>query len=211
VSGADREDTVAAWPEATARLLEDPSFGPLVREVGPVRLRRSRGTPFESLVAAIVYQQLAGKAARTIHGRVVAALGGEVRPESVLAAPEVALREAGLSRAKLAAVRDLAEQAVSGAVRLDDLEALDDGAVVDRLTRVRGVGPWTAEMHLLFELRRPDVWPVGDLGVRAGLGRVLGLAAVPSAGEAALMGVGYRPWRSAVAWYCWRAVDLTWS
>lgn len=211
MSGADREETIVAWPEATARLLEDPSFGPLVREVGPVRLRRSRGTPFESLVAAIVYQQLAGKAARTIHGRVVAALGGEVRPESVLAAPDVALREAGLSRAKLAAVRDLAEQAVSGAVPLDDLDALDDGAVVDRLTRVRGIGPWTAEMHLLFELRRPDVWPVGDLGVRAGLGRVLGLAAVPSAGEIALMGVGYRPWRSAVAWYCWRAADMDWS
>lgn len=197
-----------AWPEATDRLLEDPSFGSLVREVGPVRLRRSRGSPFESLAAAIIYQQLAGKAARTIHDRFVQALGGEVRPETVLAAPETELRAAGLSGAKLAAIRDLAAQSAAGGVPLDDLATMDDAAVVERLTRVRGVGPWTAEMFLLFDLRRPDVWPIGDLGVRAGLGRVLGLEAAPTPAETALMGVGYRPWRSAVAWYCWRAVDV---
>jgi DNA-3-methyladenine glycosylase II len=197
-----------AWPEATDRLGEDPAFGPLVREVGPVRLRPARGSAFESLAAAIIYQQLAGKAARTIHGRFVDALGGEVRPDRVLAAPEEALRGAGLSRAKLAAVRDLAAKAESGEVPLDDLAGLDDAAVVERLTRVRGVGPWTAQMHLLFDLHRPDVWPTGDLGVRAGLGRVLGWAAPPTAAETELIGVGYRPWRSAVAWYCWRAVEL---
>jgi 3-methyladenine DNA glycosylase/8-oxoguanine DNA glycosylase len=78
---------------------------------------------------------------------------------------------------------------------------------VERLTRVRGIGPWTAEMFLMFDLHRPDVWPVGDLGVRAGLGRLLGWADPPSPKEAALIGVGYRPWRSAAAWYCWRAVE----
>ncbi len=195
------------WPEATERLREDPAFGPLVERVGPVRLRASRGPAFAALAAAIVYQQLAGKAAATIHGRFLDAVDGMVTPETVLATPEGVLREAGLSRAKAAAIRDLAEKTVSGDVPLHDLDTLSDASVVDRLVRVRGVGPWTAQMHLLFELRRPDVWPTGDFGVRAGLGRVLGLAAAPSPDQMEWAGVGYRPWRSAVAWYCWRAMD----
>lgn len=196
------------WPEATARLREDPAFGPLVERVGPVRLRPSRGTPFAALAAAIIYQQLAGRAALTIHGRFVEVVGGAVTPEAVSSASDEALRGAGLSGAKLAAIRDLAGKSRSGEVPLDDLDTLDDGAVVDRLIRVRGIGPWTARMHLLFELRRPDVWPVGDLGVRNGLGKVLGVARAPSPQEAEWAGLGYRPWRSAVAWYCWRAVDI---
>lgn len=195
------------WSEATDRLLEDPSFGPLVERVGPVRLRPSRGSPFAALTAAIIYQQLAGRAARTIHGRVMDTLGGEVTAERLLDTPESELRAAGLSGAKLSAVRDLAEKSLAGAVPLDDLDALDDAAVIDRLTRVRGIGPWTAQMHLLFELRRPDVWPTGDLGVRAGLGRALGLEAPLSVERTEWVGTGYRPWRSAVAWYCWRAMD----
>ena len=197
----------SVWPEATARLRTDPAFGPLVRRVGPVRLRPPRGTPFASLAAAILYQQLAGAAARTIHRRFVDTLGGEVTPGRVLAASDDALRDAGLSRAKLAAVKDLARKTRSGDVPLDDLAALDDETVVERLTRVRGIGPWTARMYLLFDLRRPDVWPVGDLGVRAGLARVLGLAEAPTPRDTAWIGVGYRPWRSAVAWYCWRATE----
>lgn len=197
----------AVWPEATERLRGDPAFGPLIERVGPVRLRPRRGTPFASLAASIVYQQLAGKAALTIHGRFVDALDGDVTPERVLAAPEEALRGAGLSRAKLAAIRDLALKTQSGDVPLDDLDSLDDEAVVERLTRVRGIGPWTAQMHLLFDLRRPDVWPVGDLGVRSGLGKVLGMSGSPTPADTELIGVGYRPWRSAVAWYCWQAVD----
>lgn len=195
------------WPEATARLRQDPAFRPLVERVGPVRLRPSRGPAFAALAAAIIYQQLAGKAAATIHGRFIAALKGDVTPDSVLAAQENVLRGAGLSGAKASAIRDLAERARSGEVPLDDLHALDDAAVLDRLVRVRGVGPWTAQMHLLFELRRPDVWPTGDLGVRAGLGKVLGLGAPPTPEQMEWAGVGYRPWRSAVAWYCWRAMD----
>lgn len=203
------EEDRVVWPEATERLRDDPAFGPLVERVGPVRLRPSRGDPFESLVAAIVYQQLAGKAAITIHGRVVEALDRDVRPPAVLAASEQRLREAGLSRAKLAAIRDLAEKSTSGEVGLEDLDGLTDEEVVARLTRVRGIGPWTARMFLMFDLRRPDVWPTGDLGVRNGLGAVLGLDRAPTPAEARWIGVGYRPWRSAVAWYCWRAVDTT--
>ncbi len=196
------------WAEATDRLRNDPAFGSLVDLVGPVLLRPPRGGPFESLAAAIVYQQLAGKAALTIHGRFVEALAGDVRPESVLATPREALRAAGLSGAKARAIRDLAEKALAGDVPLDTLASLPDDRVVETLTRVRGIGPWTAQMYLLFDLQRPDVWPVGDLGVRAGLARVLGMDPPPSPEQTALIGVGYRPWRSAVAWYCWRAVDV---
>jgi DNA-3-methyladenine glycosylase II len=202
---AGHDGLEVVWPEATARLLEDPAFGPLVERVGPVRLRAPRD-PFAALVSAIVYQQLAGKAATTIHGRVVQAVGGLVRPAAILATPDDLLLGAGLSRNKLAAIRDLATKAASGEVSLDGWADLDDTEVVERLVRVRGVGQWTAHMFLLFDLRRPDVWPIGDLGVRAGLGRVLGLAASPSPPETALIGTGYRPWRSAVAWYCWRAL-----
>ncbi|MEJ2502754.1 MAG: DNA-3-methyladenine glycosylase 2 family protein [Gemmatimonadota bacterium] len=206
---ANTEERETVWPEATRRLAEDPAFGPLVERVGPVRLRPARGTPFASLAAAIVYQQLAGAAAVTIHGRFVEAVQGDVTPESVLNTAEPALRGAGLSRAKLGAIRDLAEKARSGEIPLDDLEHLDDETIVRHLTRVRGIGPWTARMYLLFDLRRPDVWPVGDLGVRTGLARVLGLDTPPTARETEWAGIGYRPWRSAVAWYCWRAADTT--
>ena len=203
----DAEALETVWPEATERLRTDPAFGPLVAEVGPVRLRPPRGAPFASLVAAITYQQLAGQAARTIHERVVAALGGDVRPATVLATGDAALRDAGLSAAKLRAIRDLAEKVRSGDVALDGFDA-DDAAIRARLTRVKGIGPWTADMFLMFDLRRPDVWPVGDLGVRNGLARVLGWEEAPTPTEAELVGVGYRPWRSAVAWYCWRAVEV---
>ncbi len=201
-------EEVTVWPEATERLRGDPGFGPLVERVGPVRLRPPRGDAFQSLSAAIVYQQLAGAAARTVHGRFVSALDGDVSPESVLGAGDGVLRAAGLSGAKAAAIQDLAARSLSGDVPLGDLDDLTDAEVVARLTRVRGIGPWTAQMYLLFDLRRPDVWPVGDLGVRAGMARVLGLEAPPAPKEMEWIGVGYRPWRSAVAWYCWRAVDI---
>ena len=203
---ADAEETV--WPEATARLRQDPSFGPLVEEVGPVRLRPPRGEPFGSLVSAITYQQLAGAAALTIHDRVVEVLHHDVRPATVLAADPQDLRGAGLSAAKLAAVRDLAEKVSAGEVVLEGFDSASDDEIRERLTRVRGIGPWTADMFLMFDLRRPDVWPVGDLGVRNGLARVLDLAEPPTPAEARLIGTGYRPWRSALAWYCWRAVEV---
>ena len=143
------------WAGVYERLARDPSFGPLVKRIGPVRLRRSAPDPFAFLVRAVTYQQLAGGAAATIHGRLVAALGGGVTPASVRRASDDALRAAGLSRAKLASIRDLAEQVAAGAVALDDLRDLSDEGVVERLVRVRGIGRWTAEMLLIFHLRRP--------------------------------------------------------
>jgi DNA-3-methyladenine glycosylase II len=199
--------TDVVWPEAFHRLREDPVFGEVVRRVGPVRMPRERLPLFPYLVRAIVHQQLAGKAAATIHARVEGVLGGTPTPEGILAISEVRLREAGLSRNKLAAVRDLAARVEGGVLELDPLETLPDEEVVERLVTVRGIGPWTARMLLLFRLRRPDVWPVGDLGVRAGWGRLHGMDPAPSAAELGPLGDPHRPWRSAVAWYCWRALE----
>lgn len=196
------------WPEARARLLSDPAFGPLVERVGPVRIQRAASDSFSFLVRSVTHQQLAGKAAATIHGRLVAALGGVVTPASVLVGSEDGLPGVGLSRAKQASIRDLAAKVADGTVPLDDLDALTDEAVIERLVQVRGIGRWTAEMTLLFHLRRADVWPVGDLGVRAGSARILGLKERPTSREMEFIGLGYRPWRSAVAWYCWRALEL---
>jgi DNA-3-methyladenine glycosylase II len=195
------------WPKAHDRLLADPAFAPLVKRVGPVRLRAGAADPFAFLVRAITYQQLAGKAAATIHGRLVTALGGTVTPKAVRKSADEAQRGAGLSRGKLASIRDLAEKVADGTVALDDLADLSNEVVVERLVRVRGIGRWTAEMLLIFQLRRPDVWPVGDLGVRAGLARVFGWSEAPEPRATELIGLGYRPWRSATAWYCWRAVE----
>lgn len=197
------------WPDAYPALLKDRWFAPVVERVGPPVLRPSRGSRFASLVAAITCQQLAGVAARTIHGRVVAALGGRVTPEGVLGADPEDLRGAGLSRAKLAAVLDLAEKTSDRTVRLRSLHRLDDEAVVEHLVRVRGIGPWTARMFLMFDLHRPDVWPVGDLGVRNGWARIHGLDRAPRAPELTEAADHLRPWRSAAAWYCWRAVELS--
>ncbi len=186
----------------------DPTFGPLVERIGPVRMPDASEPPFAYLVRSIVFQQLAGQAARTIHGRLVERLAGDVSPERVLALPDDDLRAAGLSRSKMAAVRDLAGKVRSGEVRVDDLEDLSDDEVTERVTRVRGIGPWTAQMLLMFRLHRPDVWPAGDLGVRNGLARLLGREPSPTQKEMAALGDSYRPWRSAAAWYCWRVLEI---
>lgn len=192
--------------EAHAALVADPALRPWVERIGPPRLRRVTEDAFQYLVRAIVYQQLAGAAAATIHGRLAEALKGRVTPRAVLRAPEERLRGAGLSAGKLAAIRDLAAKAPS--LGLDDLHRLDDDEVTARLTTVRGIGPWTAQMYLIFALRRPDVWPVGDLGVRSGYARIHALSAVPGAKDLLPLGEPYRPWRSAAAWYCWRALEV---
>ncbi len=190
---------------AHAALAADAAFGPWVERIGQPRLPRVTEPGFPYLARAIVYQQLAGAAAATIHGRFVVACGGTVTPRSVAKASDADLRAAGLSRGKLAAVRDLAARAA--ALELDTLPWLDDDEVVERLTTVRGIGPWTAHMFLIFALRRPDVWPTGDLGVRAGYARIMGLDEAPGEKELLPLGEPYRPWRSAAAWYCWRALE----
>jgi DNA-3-methyladenine glycosylase II len=188
----------------------DPAFGRIVETSAAMELRPEARSAFESLLSAIVFQQLAGAAARAIHGRLVAVLGGEpVAPEAVLAANPETMRGAGLSANKLAAIIDLAAKFVDGTVPTDDLDALDDDEIVARLVTVRGVGRWTAEMFLLFQLGRPDVWPVDDLGVRNGWARIHEMAAPPTPKALAVLGEVLRPYRSTAAWYCWRAVAST--
>ncbi len=198
---------ITIWEEAQPLLLADAHFGPLARRVGPVRVIERTDPPFMYLARSIVYQQLAGAAAATIHGRFVAALKGDVSPEKVLRVRETTLRKAGLSGAKLRAIRDLARKIRDGELRVDDLDSQSNEEIVRRLTAVWGIGTWTAQMYLMFRLHRPDVWPCGDLGVRAGYGRLHGLAAAPSEKEIAPLGAPYEPWRSAAAWYCWRALE----
>ena len=185
----------------------DPAFRRVVETTVTMDVRPPTGSAFESLLSAIVFQQLAGAAARAIHGRLVAALGGEpVVPEAVLAAKPETMRAAGLSANKLAAIIDLAAKFVDGTVPTDDLDELDDAEIVARLVTVRGVGPWTAEMFLLFQLRRPDVWPVDDLGIRNGWARIHEMEAPPTPKALMLLGEVLRPYRSTDAWYCWRAI-----
>lgn len=187
----------------------DPVLAGLVEKAGLPRLRRPADTPFAALVRAIVYQQLAGAAAAAIHGRLVAAMGGDVIPEGLVALSDKDMRTAGLSANKAASLRDLATKVTDGTVAISPrgLARQSDDEIVDRLSSVRGIGRWTSEMFLLFQLRRLDVWPTGDLGVRRGYGLAWGIP-MPTAKELEPFGEPYRPYRSVVAWYCWRAVEL---
>ncbi len=199
-----------SWPAAAAILAErDPVLRRLVADAGPAQLRRPAESHFGALVRAVVYQQLAGAAAAAIHGRLIAALGGEAAPERLLSAPASTLRSAGLSAAKTASLQDLAAKVLDGTVVLDPprLRAESDAEVVARLKAVRGIGKWTAEMFLIFQLRRLDVWPTGDLGVRKGFGLAWKIP-IPTAKQLEPLGDRYRPYRSVVAWYCWRAAEL---
>ena len=166
-------------------------------------------TPFEALARAVCFQQLSGKAATTIYGRFEAAVGGEITPDAILSTPLETLRAAGLSAAKAASVIDLSEKVLDGTVPLGSLKKLGDDELVERLVIVRGIGRWTAEMFLIFQLRRVDVWPVDDLGVRKGYGIAWQLGSMPSPKELAALGEPLRPYRSVAAWYCWRAIDVT--
>jgi len=185
-------------------------MGGLIRRAGPCTLavRRQR-SHFDALVRAIVYQQLAGRAAAAIHARFLALFDGRgLTPEGVLALPEAKLRSVGLSGAKTASIRDLAAKSLDGTVPLRGLSRLSDEEIVERLSSVRGIGPWTAEMFLMFQLGRPDVWPVGDLGVRNGYRIAYGLDEMPTPKQLLPLGEAYRPYRSVAAWYCWAAVHL---
>jgi DNA-3-methyladenine glycosylase II len=196
--------------QATASLRErDPVLAALIDRHGPPPPRRRvpAARRFADLAEMIVYQQLAGKAAASIHGRFVVALGGAVSPEAVLAASPELLSSCGLSGAKSASIRDLADKVRCGEVELDRIGRLNDDQVVEHLTRVRGIGPWTAQMFLMSTLGRLDVWPVGDFGVRAGFGRAWGLGGIPAPGELVELGEPFRPYRSLVAWYCWQVAD----
>lgn len=163
--------------------------------------------PFQALARSICYQQLAGNAARAIHGRFVAAFDGELTPERVLRKRDTTLRACGLSLGKIASIKDLARHFVDGRIAGDRLPKLSDDEIVEQLTQVRGIGEWTAQMFLIFQLERMDVWPVLDYGVRKGFAQLFGHPELPSPKAMLPLGEPYRPYRSALAWYCWRATD----
>ena len=194
-----------------ARLLaeRDPVIAKLIADAGLPSFPAPSETHFETLARAITYQQLAGAAARAIHGRLIAALDGDVTAERLAALPDEALRAAGLSAAKAASLRDLSAKVLDGTVHLNprQLGRESDEEVAARLTAVRGIGKWTADMFLMFQLRRLDIWPTGDLGVRRGFGLAWGIPA-PTAKELDALGEPYHPYRSVVAWYCWRASEI---
>ncbi len=181
----------------------------MVDAVGLPSLRPPQGTHFEALLRSILYQQLAGAAAAAIHGRLVKALDGRVEPGAVLALSTETMRAAGLSANKAASIRDLAAKVTDGTVVLDPatLRREPDEEIIARLSTVRGIGRWTAEMFLMFQLRRLDVWPTADLGVRRGYALAHGIP-MPTPKELEGYGDPYRPYRSVAAWYCWRAAEV---
>lgn len=190
-----------------ALLRRDPRLAPVIRRVGPCAME-ARHDPYRALLRSVLFQQLAGAAARAIEARLLANWRGRYpRAEVLVAAPTATLRAAGLSRQKIAAVRAVAEAFASGDLSNRRLRRMEDAAVVEAVTRVRGIGEWTAHMLLMFSLSRPDVLPVGDYGVRKGAMRLCGLEELPKPRELETLAEPWRPYRSVASWYLWRVAE----
>ncbi len=206
--------------EAIAHLkTRDSKLGALIDKVGPFTLRLDPlPSPFESLLESILYQQLHGKAAATIHRRVREYFGGDPAPQALIDTPEEILRGCGVSGNKIRAMKDLAAKTLDGTVPSHAaIRKMPDADVVERLTEVRGIGPWTVEMLLIFRMGRPDVLPVTDYGVRKGYAltfmrlpktRALAAEDLPKPDAVFKRGMRWKPFRSVASWYLWRACDL---
>lgn len=188
----------------------DPVLGAVIARVGPCPLKpHDEGTHFNYVVRSIVYQQLSGKAAATIYGRVLDQYGGKPpTPAQLVKTTEVKLREAGLSTRKAEYVRDLAARVHSRALAIDRLHEMGDDEVIETLVSVRGIGRWTAQMVLMFRLGRPDVFPELDLGVQKGVQQLLGLRKRPTPERMTRIGERWAPYRTIAAWYLWRLLEL---
>lgn len=209
----ERPDGLEYDPELACEALarQDPALGRLLSRVGPCTLEATPGrSPFQSLVRSIVYQQITGKAAATILGRVVALFPGDFpTPEELLEVSDEELRGAGLSRPKLAAMRDLARKTLDGVVpSREQARQLSDEELVERLVQVRGIGRWTVQMLLIFGLGRPDVFPPDDLGIRKGYAVLTGRRQLPEKATMERRAKRWRPYRSVASWYLWRATEL---
>jgi DNA-3-methyladenine glycosylase II len=186
----------------------DPILRDLMRAHGPCRLAaRQHADPFKALIRAIVGQQLSAKAAATIFSRFEALFDAFPTPPQVLAVPDDRLRGVGLSSQKLGYLRDLCRRIVEGELPLDVLDRMDDEAVIEKLTQVKGIGRWTAEMFLIFRLQRPDVLPVGDLGIVRAVQRAYKLRKAPSPDRLTRIGEVWRPYRSVACWYLWASLN----
>lgn len=198
---------VDPWANAVAHLrAADPRWHPIIERVGACKLRPRRDR-FGTLVRAIIGQQISARAASTIDARLRILSGEPHEPSALIAAGEAGLRSCGLSGVKARYVLNLSEAVLDGRLPLGRIGALDDEAVKARLTAIKGIGPWTAEMFLIFCLNRPDVLSVGDLGIRVGLRDFHGLAAHPSPRECVELAESWRPFRSIAMWYMWRVID----
>ncbi len=198
-------------PRALEHLCQaDARLGQLIGALGPCQLRYGGGgSNFEALVRAIVYQQLSGKAAATIMSRVseLPGQGEALRADSLKACSDADLRGAGVSRQKLAAIRDLCARSLDGRLRLEALAELGDTELVEELTLVRGIGRWSAQMFMLFQLGRLDVWPSTDLGIRKAVARLEGHTELPRAASMRAYGQKFSPYGSVASWYLWRSLD----
>ena len=206
--GFDTKEAIASLRSA------DPTLARAMDVIGEFALERelrAATSVYAALAESIVSQQLSGKAAATIYGRVCALFPGSRRgpkPEQILSASDAMLRGAGLSQAKTLALRDLAERSVAGAIpTLAAARRLSDDAIIERLTAVRGIGRWTAEMFLIFRLGRPDVLPVDDFGIRKGFALAFGLREQPKPKQLAAYGERWAPFRTVASWYLWRTAD----
>jgi len=189
----------------------DPRLAWLIERVGPFAMPApTPRTHLEALSRSIVYQQLSGKAAATIYGRFRALWDSAdfPSPQQILDCPFERLRGCGFSGQKVGYLRDLCQKLVDDPLFLAQIETADDEAIISRLTQVRGLGRWSAEMFLMFHLGRLDVWPAGDLGVRKALQRLYGLAEEPTQKEMPTLGLPYAPYRSVASWYLWRLLEL---
>jgi DNA-3-methyladenine glycosylase II len=190
----------------------DPVMAQLIRRAGPYTVRPERGAgPYEALVEAVAHQQLTGKAARTILGRFYALYGIDCCPEParLVRTPDAALRGCGFSRAKAAALKDIAARSLDGSIPpRRALARMKDEAIIERLVEARGVGRWTVEMFLMFTLGRPDVLPVDDYGIRLGYKVAYGRRTLPKPKSLAKIGEQWAPYRTTASWYLWRAVDM---
>ena len=208
----DKETPRLATPEEIAkgtRLVarRDPAMARFIKTVGKMELEPSNSDGFGALVRSIMYQQLAGAAATAILGRFLKLFAEGLDPKAVLALSPGAMRAAGVSGPKEAAITDLARKVADGTVPLGDVEKLSDDDLKARLVQVRGIGPWTAEMFLIFQLRRLDVWPVDDYGVRKGWTMIHRKRQLITPKALLAEGETFRPYRTIAAWYCWRAVE----
>jgi DNA-3-methyladenine glycosylase II len=187
--------------------IADPIMGNIIERVGPYRMQY-RDPNFHTLVRSIVYQQLSGKVALTIFNRLTAAAKADpLTPEAILRLRPARMRSLGLSKQKLTYIRGLARMTRDGLVRFEQVDSLEDAAIIEHFTQVKGVGVWTAQMFLIFALRRPDVLPTGDLGVRAAIKRAYKLPELPTPAEMEKIAAAWRPYCSVASWYLWRSLE----
>jgi DNA-3-methyladenine glycosylase II len=193
------------WIEAEKFLEKDKYIGPLIKKYGYCQIKkRPKSKYFESLVSAIIGQQLSVKAADTIFGRLKKTVG-EITPNGVLKKRNLTLRNCGLSNAKVAYVKDLARSVKSGKVEIHKMDKLDDETIINELVAVKGIGPWTAEMFLMFTLARPDIFPIDDLGLGNGFKKVIGKSL--KAKKKLAFSLRWKPWRTAASWYLWSSLE----